>query len=935
MNVTNWQTIDIIITIAISVVSVYLAIYAWNRRIVPGALWFSALLIAVAWVNSWYALEAAAGDDLAAYITFSKFEYIGLTLVPVLWLGFALSLSGRERPYSNMLLTALLVIPVITVILAFTNDFHGLIYQSAAFDTRANPPIFIAAYGAGFWIFTIYSYIVFLLGSVLLVGRGLGTWQIYRSQAILFLVGTALPWISNLFEIFDIVIVPGLYLNAILLGVTMLCFAFALFRFRLLDLVPLAYESILNQVPEGIIVVDTRDRIVALNNYMRPFLDHPETDPIGQPIAEAFSKSADDFKLLRGLLEYRGEHIANNRVTEVRISPVVNRQGQQRGRLFIITDITERAQAQHEQQIFAETLRDIGSQINSTLDMNQVLALIADSVDRLVPHSRATIMVVDSDGYTTRVRQHHGYPPEAAARLEQTAFDYRANPTFAKAANDDVPTIVSDTSGDSSWQMIAGLENIRSLASAPIRVDGSVIGFINVGSSIPEALKQETGNRLQILAQQASIAIKNARLYEQTLHQSEELQRGVTALTVTQRVYQEIGFSFNVNHLLEIALDAVLRLSRADSGFVALMIEDELRVVHSYGSYSQVSLSNILQGQLGIIGKSIDQHGTVILSNQEDIISALQGTAAQIGLPLFAGDTEVFDNLYGMIVIETLHPERFTDERVRLLNLISDRVAVALANARLLEAVQTRATELQNLYERVSGLEQLKSDMIRIAAHDLKNPLTVLIGYLEFLVDMAEGRTEREQMMFTTMSKSAQRMNQIIQDFLSLERIEQIAQEQTSKAFDLNEVVGKAVDEFAGRAAYKGQQFEIDLPDVKSIVNADSVQIYEAISNFVGNAIKYTPEGGQVKVQLKQENGFALFEVQDTGHGISPEGQSKLFAPFSRVDSEKNANIEGTGLGLYLAKNIVERNGGTIIFHSVEGEGSTFGFRVPMRQAAN
>ncbi|MBC7811591.1 MAG: GAF domain-containing protein, partial [Burkholderiales bacterium] len=695
MNVFSWQTIDIIITIVVSVISVYLAIYAWDRRDVPGALWFGGLLLTVAWVNGWYTLEAAAGDDLAAYISFSKFEYIGLTLVPVFWLGFALSLSGTERPYSNLLLVALLVIPLITVVLAFTNDFHGLIWKSAEFDTRAAPPIFIAEYGAGFWIFTIYSYIVFLVGSVILIGRAFGTWRLYRTQAILFLVGTALPWISNLFEIFDIAVIPGLYLNAILLGVTMVCFAFALFRLRLLDLVPLAYESILNQVPEGVIVVDMQDRIVALNDYMRPSLDHPETDPIGQPITAVFSRSAGDFKSLRGLSDYRGEHEVNNRVIEVRISPVTNKHNQQRGRLFIISDITERALAQREQQIFAETLRDIGSQLNSTLDMNQVLALIADSVDRLVPHNHANIMVVDADGYTTRVRQHHGYSPEAAAQLQQTAFDYRTYQTFAKAAADNVPTIVTDTVSDPSWQVIAGLEDVRSFASAPIRVDGSVIGFINVDSIMPGTLKLETGNRLQILAQQASIAIKNARLYEQTRLQAEELQRGFSALTVTQRVYQEIGFSFNVNHLLEIALDAVLRLSRADGGFVALMIVDELRVVHSYGSYTQESLALIIKDQSGIIRHSIDKHDTVILNEPDEIISALEGTTAQIALPLFAGDSEVFDNLYGIIVIETRHSERFTDERFQLLNLISDRVAVALANARLLETVQARATELQ------------------------------------------------------------------------------------------------------------------------------------------------------------------------------------------------------------------------------------------------
>jgi len=309
-------------------------------------------------------------------------------------------------------------------------------------------------------------------------------------------------------------------------------------------------------------------------------------------------------------------------------------------------------------------------------------------------------------------------------------------------------------------------------------------------------------------------------------------------------------------------------------------------------------------------------------------VSALDRAEAQIALPLYAsgeGDKDAF----GIIVLETRHPERFTEDRFQLLGLIADRVAVALENASLLETVKLRASELETLYERVSRLERLKSDMIRIAAHDLKNPLSVVLNYLDLLTDFPGANLEIDQ-VYGSMKRSARRMHQIIQDFLSLERIQQVADQQTMHPFDLREVVSKARSEFASRAEQKMQQFEVRVPDSECLVNGDPVQIYEAIANFVSNAIKYTPDAGRISVNLSRDGDIVRLEVTDTGYGIPEDQQDDLFQPFFRANTSETQKVEGTGLGLHLTKNIIERQGGSIIFYSVYGEGSTFGFTMPM-----
>jgi len=113
------------------------------------------------------------------------------------------------------------------------------------------------------------------------------------------------------------------------------------------------------------------------------------------------------------------------------------------------------------------------------------------------------------------------------------------------------------------------------------------------------------------------------------------------------------------------------------------------------------------------------------------------------------------------------------------------------------------------------------------------------------------------------------------------------------------------------------------------VIEADPAQMREAVDNLIGNALKYTPPGGSVTLRLTERSGHAVFEVEDTGPGIPDELQPRLFTPFFRARAAETAAVEGTGLGLHLVKNIVERHGGKMRFHSTYGRGSMFGFEIP------
>ena len=136
------QEINIIISIIAASTSLFIAFHAWQRRHAQGAYWLMLLVGAIAWVAFWYSLEAAVDYHINAYVTLSKIEYIGLTFIPVFWLGFTLTFSNVERPLSRTMILLLAIIPALTTILAFTNEWHGLIWQQPTLDTGRYGPIF-------------------------------------------------------------------------------------------------------------------------------------------------------------------------------------------------------------------------------------------------------------------------------------------------------------------------------------------------------------------------------------------------------------------------------------------------------------------------------------------------------------------------------------------------------------------------------------------------------------------------------------------------------------------------------------------------------------------------------------------------------------------------------------------------------------------------
>ncbi len=280
------------------------------------------------------------------------------------------------------------------------------------------------------------------------------------------------------------------------------------------------------------------------------------------------------------------------------------------------------------------------------------------------------------------------------------------------------------------------------------------------------------------------------------------------------------------------------------------------------------------------------------------------------------------------------------------LTLISDlasHLAVAIQDAKsyeelkafntsLLERANRATYKLRNSNRRLKELDKTKDEFLSMASHQLRTPLTTIKGYLSMVLEGDAGKvTPTQQEYLGYAFEGSKRMVALISDLLNVSRLSAGRFMIESLPCDISQVVADEVRQLQNHAEAKGLKL-VYLPPAKPLppVELDENKTRQVIMNFVDNAIYYTATGS-VTVTLQARDGLIEMRVVDTGIGVPEAARHKLFSKFYRADNAQAMRPDGTGLGLYLAKRVIEDQGGTIIFETSEGHGSTFGFKLPIR----
>jgi len=335
------------------VICILVLLYAIRHREIASSPAFILLMGAIIeWLICY--LMWMVTDDVQLKVLLSKIEYIGVIMVAPAWLLFAVQYAGHNKWISVNNIALIFILPIVTLILVWTNEQHWLIWDGYNFHWKHDILLPDLKYGHWFWVQTAYSYLLLLIGTLLILRRVFESSQYYRNQAIVLVVGVLVPWFGNILYVLQIGFIPGLDPTPFCFAISGILLGAGLFYFRLLSIVPIARNLVVENMEDGLLVLDGNNQIVDLNRACLKIFGWSLRKVVGKNITDVWNYNKELLRKFSEALNVRSEiTLEKNEAIYyygLQIQPLYNRNNSYLGRLITLHDITELREAQMELQ---------------------------------------------------------------------------------------------------------------------------------------------------------------------------------------------------------------------------------------------------------------------------------------------------------------------------------------------------------------------------------------------------------------------------------------------------------------------------------------------------------------------------------------------------------------------------------------------------------
>ena len=588
-----------------------------------------------------------------------------------------------------------------------------------------------------------------------------------------------------------------------------------------------------------------------------------------------------------------------------------------------------------QQTATSEILNLISS---SPTDIQRVFDAIAERAMQLCHASSSGVLRFD--GKLVHIVALGNVSPDGAAAL-RSAFPVAPNTRSASTrailtcSVVHIPDVLEDAEYGIATQAQAG--GFRSVLSVPMLREHKAIGGVTIGRPTPGRFSESEVALLQTFADQAVIAIENARLFTDLQHKNEALTQthaqvtdALERETATAEILRVINTSQqDLNHVFDVIARNAARLCDAELGGVMLVDNGQLVPVGNYGftaaaaaRYPRPVDPTTHNGRAIVERRPIHVPDTLAEPSQivlEDLAQQRPlSSRSQLSVPMMRGDTPI-----GVVVAARHSPGPFTEVHIDLLKTFADQAAIASWNARLFREIADKSAQLE-------AASRHKSEFLANMSHELRTPLNAIIGFSEVLVDRMFGDlNEKQDEYLKDIYASGQHLLSLINDILDLAKIEAGRMELEVADFDLPTAIDNALTLVRERASRRGITLGHSVDERLGLIRGDERKVKQVLLNLLSNALKFTPERGRIDVIAGVSDGTAEISVKDTGVGIASGDQEAVFEEFRQVGTA-DKKVEGTGLGLALSRKFIELHGGRIWVQSELGKGSTFTFTLPI-----
>jgi K+-sensing histidine kinase KdpD len=568
------------------------------------------------------------------------------------------------------------------------------------------------------------------------------------------------------------------------------------------------------------------------------------------------------------------------------------------------------------------TMHEVALEICSTRSREDILAILRRDSHWLIDHDLAYLALVEPslEGY----RIFSLSPLSDASELSQLqcAMDDGVTGSVLRSQ---APLLLDLPVGPGFAELVPGVPDavqyhlkllgMHTLLLVPLNTGQETVGALGFASVERLAYVQRDMVIAQMLATHAAVTMKNLTLFD-------EAQRRITQIELVNELSDRLTETLELDRLLQSVVDAIRRTFKYfDVAFFTLDAAESEVVLTAHSGEKEDFLPPNYRQKLseGIVGW-VATHGEKVLVNDVSrdsryVTYAHDETRSELALPV-----RIEREIVGVLNIEDRQPGAFDDTDAAVLGTLCDQLGVSIRNARLYDRLKKNNAKLLEV-------DRMKSDFLGIVSHDFRSPLSTIVLAANSLQKRWEALEKNKIQEYLGMIvDQATKLANLAEDVLSISRMEAGKLTYYFSSVNLERVVNDAASQvkFSSR-----HTLDYQFDRAALLVKADQAKLRQVVQNLISNAVKYSPQGGPVRVKVKSYSSeFLQVSVEDEGIGIPENQLEKLFQKFSRIDSDATKKISGSGLGLWICKEIVKAHGGEIWVERRQGRGSVFNFTI-------
>ncbi|HET7746377.1 MAG TPA: GAF domain-containing protein, partial [Vicinamibacteria bacterium] len=565
------------------------------------------------------------------------------------------------------------------------------------------------------------------------------------------------------------------------------------------------------------------------------------------------------------------------------------------------------------------TLYDVGLETTALRDLRALFTKASEEAGRLIRADHSSILRLDTTSNLLRW---------FAAWSRDPSRETYSDPTFrmgegvaGRVAQTRMPAMVNEA--EDHPHFVPRGNPVSRLICVPLthyeqdHPEPTLFGVLNA-TRRPGAppFTQEDLEYITRFAGQLSIAVANSMAFAAERERSEQL-------SLVNSVMREISGTLSRERILDTAVRRIHEAFRYP--VVTIGVPDRstgMQHIEAAMSRDPAPERYAQPIHAGIAGRAMRDRKTVVVDDvagDPDYLSVWASTRSEVAVPIYSGEDVV-----AVLNVESDTPAAFDRGKVITLETLADAIGISLRNAELYQ-------EVERTNARLVELDRMKSELVNIVAHDFRAPLAGVLGHAELLEWRPDGPRADRIEQARAIIYAATHMANLVEKTLKTTRLETGQFPFDFGLMDLAAVGRETMKRLPRREAHP---VAVRIPDEPLPCWGDRDRVAEVLDNLVSNAIKYSPDGGEVVVEMVREEDDAVIRVSDQGLGIAAGDLGRLFRPFSRVRDVRTAEIEGSGLGLYICERIVRAHGGRLWVDTEPGRGSTFSFSLPLYGSA-